>query len=254
MIFTVREPERNLSHFDGKIDKMPVRRYNINSSIMRRLWGRKRMKISNFFSGIFALLGIAVAAVTVWLCLNSLDREPVLLQEPKTAVSRVDALFKAVCADDYTAAAELLYGNPDLGGDRENMDKISAMIWDAYVQSISYELVGGCTATAGGVAQKVTVSYLDIGSVTDGLQERSRALLQQRVAEAEDVEEIYDENNEYRRDFVDGVVTDAAREALSQDARYLETELTVELVYVRGQWWILADQDLMQAISGGIAR
>ena len=53
---------------------------------------------------------------------------------------------------------------------------------------------------------------------------------------------------------MDGVVTDAAREALREDASYLETELTVELVYVKGQWWILADQALMQAISGGIAQ
>ena len=212
------------------------------------------MKISKYFAGMFALLGIAVAAATVWLCLQSLDKEPILLRRPDAAVSRVDDLFRAVSEDDYTAASRLIYGEPDLGGDREHMEKISAMIWDAYVGSLTYELVGDCTATANGVAQKVTISYLDIGSVTEGLQERSRTLLQQRVAEAEDVEEIYDEHNDYRQDFVDAVVTDAAREALSRDARYLETELTVELVYLRGQWWILGDRDLMQAISGGIVQ
>ena len=212
------------------------------------------MKISKFFAGMFALLGIAVAAATVWLCLQSLDKEPVLLRRPDAAVSRVDDLFRAVSEDAYTAASRLIYGEPDLGGDREHMEKISAMIWDAYVDSFRYELVGDCVPTDIGVAQQVTVTYLDITGVTDGLQDRSRALLQQRVAEAEDVEEIYDENTNYRPDFVDGVVTDAAREALREDASYLETELTVELVYVKGQWWILADQALMQAISGGIAQ
>ena len=212
------------------------------------------MKISKFFAGMFALLGIAVAAATVWLCLQSLDKEPVLLRRPDAAVSRVDDLFRSVSEDDYTAASRQIYGEPDLGGDREHMEKISAMIWDAYVDSFRYELVGDCVPTDIGVAQQVTVTYLDITGVTDGLQDRSRALLQQRVAEAEDVEEIYDENNNYRPDFVDGVVTDAAREALREDASYLETELTVELVYVKGQWWILADQALMQAISGGIAQ
>ena len=49
------------------------------------------------------------------------------------------------------------------------------------------------------------------------------------------------------------MVTDAAREALKEDASYLEAELTVELVYTGGRWWILPEQDLMQAISGGIA-
>ena len=209
------------------------------------------MKISKFFAGIFALLGIAVAAATVWLCLQSLDKAPVLVSQPQAAVDRVETLFQMVGQDDYAAASGLIYGSPDLVGDRKSMDKISIMIWDAYVQSFSYELVGECTATDSGVAQQVKVSYLDIHSVTEGLQDRARTLLQQRVAEAEDVEEIYDENNDYRRDFVDGVVNDAAREALAQDVRYVEAELTVELVYTQGQWWILADQALMQAISGG---
>lgn len=213
----------------------------------------KRMKFSKFFAGLFALLGICVAAATVWLCLQVLDKEPVLLKEPTAAVEQVDKLFRAVCEDDYAAASKLLYGEPDLGGDREHMEKISALIWDAYVDSFRYELVGSCTPTDIGVAQQVKISCLDITSVTAGLQDRARQLLQQRVAEAEEVEEIYDENNNYRPDFVDGVVTDAAREALKEDASYLEAELTVELVYTAGQWWILPEQDLMHAISGGIA-
>ena len=57
------------------------------------------MKISKFFAGMFALLGIAVAAATVWLCLQSLDKEPVLLRRPDAAVSRVDDLFRAVSED-----------------------------------------------------------------------------------------------------------------------------------------------------------
>ena len=74
------------------------------------------------------------------------------------------------------------------------------------------------------------------------------------MEEAEDVDQIYDENNEYRQDFVDAVVRDAMEQALKQDARYVETELTVNLAFHQGQWWILADEALMRAISGGIAR
>lgn len=212
------------------------------------------MKFSKFFAGLFALLGAAIGVGTVLLCLNSLQREPVLLETPHTAVSRVDAMFKAVCSDDYAAASQLIYGTPDLGADDRESGEVSTMIWDAFVDSLGYELVGDCSATDTGVAQTVRISYLDITSVTDGLQTRSRTLLQQRVAEAEDVEEIYDENNDYRQDFVDAVVLDAAREALQQDTRYVETELTVELVYTQGQWWIMADKALMQAISGGVVQ
>jgi hypothetical protein len=212
------------------------------------------MKISKVFSGLFALVGAALAAFTVMLCLWGLDREPVLVEPPHMAVSRVEALFQAVCSDDYPAASALIYGQPDLGAERTDEDSVSSRIWDAFVDSMGYELSGECYATDHGVAQKVLVSYLDITSVTDGLQVRARELLLQRVREAEDVDQIYDENNDYRLDFVDAVVSDAMEEALREDARYQETELTVNLVYHQGQWWILADEALMQAISGGVIR
>lgn len=213
------------------------------------------MKVSTFFSALFALLGTAIAVLTVFLCLHCLSREPQLLEVPRMAVERVDALFQAVCDDDYPAAAAVIYGQPDLGQQRsEDEEGISDYIWDAFVDSMGYELVGDCYATDSGVAQKVQVTYLDITSVTDTLRDRARDLLQQRMEQAEDVSEIYDENNEYRQDFVDAVVAEAAREALKKDVRYVETELTINLVYHRGQWWILADDALMQVISGGITQ
>ena len=210
------------------------------------------MRISKFFSGLFALIGIAIGAGAVFLCLNSLDREPVLLKAPDTAAVRVDALFQAVCDNDYAAASALIYGSPALDAVQEEEDPVSALIWEAFVDSLGYQLQGECYASGSGVAQDVAISYLDIASVTQGLQERSRDLLMQRISEAEDMEEIYDENNEYRQDFVADVVTDAAKTALSKDARYVETALTVNLVYAQGQWWILADDALMQVISGGM--
>ena len=209
------------------------------------------MMTKKVFAAVFAALGLVAAALAVYIGANFTDREPILLTPPTVARSKVVAMMDAVCANDYGTAAGIIYGTPDLGINREAADPVGVLIWEAFESSVSYELVGECTPTATGVAQKVNVSYLDIASVTDGLQERFRTLLQQRVAAAEDVEEIYDENNNYRPDFVDGVVTDAAREALREDGEYVETELTVELVCIRGQWWILPDQTLMQVISGG---
>ncbi len=210
------------------------------------------MKISKLFAVIFGLLGTALCVLTVLLCLNNLNKAPVLARTPQAAVSRVEALFQAFCDDDYAAASSLIYGTPELGGQSSQEDGISSKIWDAFVDSLGYELVGDCYATDSGIAQKVQVSYLDIASVTDGLQERTRVLLQQRVLEAEDVAEIYDENNEYRQDFVDAILDQATEDALRQDARYTETELTIHLAFSLGQWWILADEMLMQAISGGL--
>ena len=212
----------------------------------------EQMKISRFFAGLFGLLGVLIAVGTILLCLQSLDREPMLLKAPAAAASRVEEMFQAVCCDDYTAVSALMYGTPDLDSSVESGDGVSDLIWNAFVDSIGYKLDGDCYATESGLAQNVNMSYLDISSVTAGLQERCRNLLLQRIESAEEMDEIYDENNEYRQDVVDAIVSAATRAALSEDARYVETQLTIQLVYSRGQWWVLADDALMQAISGGM--
>lgn len=88
--------------------------------------------------------------------------------------------------------------------------------------------------------------------MTVNLKERSQTLLEQRVAEAVDVSEIYDENNEYREDFVMAVLRSAVEDALKEDARKMTVELTVKLSYQDGSWWVVADEALLDAISGGI--
>jgi hypothetical protein len=46
----------------------------------------------------------------------------------------------------------------------------------------------------------------------------------------------------------------AAQEALEQDARQISWELTLNLVYESGQWWIMPEQGLLRAISGGVLK
>jgi hypothetical protein len=102
------------------------------------------------------------------------------------------------------------------------------------------------------VALNAGISALDLDSVTANLRDRARSSMEERIAQAEDTDDIYDENNEYREEFVMAALYDAAREALEQDARQITWELTLNLVYENGQWWIMPDQALLRAISGGI--
>ena len=93
---------------------------------------------------------------------------------------------------------------------------------------------------------------LDITSVTSVLKDRSQALLEKRVAETEDADDVYDENNEYREDFVMQVLYDAAAQALEEDAQEMTVEFTVNLVYQNDEWMVVVDSELLDAISGGI--
>lgn len=211
------------------------------------------MKIKNILSLLLALAAAAVAALTLWVCLGALGAQPVLMKAPSAASETADALLAAVQAGDYQTASGMMLGNPQLGADRAPADEVGGLLWDAFRDSFSYELQGECYATDSGIAQDATVTYLDFSSVTASLQQRSQELLVQRVAQAEDADTIYDENGDYREDFVMEVLREVTLDALEEDAQNKQQQLTVNLVYKQGRWWVVADQALLAAISGGIA-
>ena len=210
------------------------------------------MMLKKVFAAVFAAIGLVTAALAVYIGMNFTDRAPTLLTPPTVARSKVVAMMDAVSDGNYAEAGKNILGNPDLGVDREPADRVGALIWNAFQESISFELVGECYTTEDGLAQNVTFTSLDIESVTVNLKERSQTLLKNRVDEAEDTSDIYDENNDYREDFVMDVLYDAAVQALEEDAVEKTVELTIKLSYADGGWWVVADTALLDAISGGI--
>ena len=208
--------------------------------------------IARFFGLLFALAGTAAAAFAVWLCMTNLNSIPVLLAPVDEAEEKAAALMDAVAEGDYNTAGTLILGTPNLGVDRDPQDKAGIMIWEAFVKSYRYELVGECYATDSGVAQNVRVTYLDIGSVTKNLRQRSQALLEERIAQADDVSQLYNENNEFHEEFVMDALYDAVEDALREDATETGMEFTLNLVYRDGTWVVVPDDALMAAISGGI--
>lgn len=211
------------------------------------------MKRKKILSLGFALLAAILAVLTLTVSLKAMNVGPVLVTAPAAAVETADAMMAAVCAGDYDTASGLMHGTPDLGADREPADEVGVILWDAFQESLDYELAGECYATDSGVAQDVIITCLDFSSVTASLQDRAQTLLTERVEAAEDADTIYDENGEYREDFVMEVLRDVTLDALEEDAKNMEQRLTVNLVYKKGQWWVVPDQALLSAISGGIA-
>lgn len=215
---------------------------------------RTKKRTIGFFSGLFGFLGIALAAAGVYLALTNQNAGPVLKEQPESARVRVSTMLDALCDGDYAAVSDCLYGTPSLGMDREAADEVGRLFWNAMADSYTYEILGDFHATDSGVSMDVTITALDIDTVTVNLRERAQTLLEQRIQEAEDTSEIYDENNEYREDFVMDALFDAAQDALEQDAGTVTWNITLNLIYEDGQWWIMPENALLQAISGGILK
>ena len=210
------------------------------------------MILKKILGVILVLAGLVVAAGGIFVSFEALDAEPALVSEPVEATGKVVELMDAIVACDYEKASSLIYGKPQLGLDREPADQVGVMLWNAFGQSQAYELKGGCTAKDSGLVQHVVFTYLDMPSVTANLSDRSEALLMERIENAANIDDIYDENNEYREDVVMEVLAEAVAMALKEEAQTVSVELTLNLIYRDGQWWIVADNALLDAISGGV--
>ena len=202
-------------------------------------------------STILACAGIAFAVLGIVLALSCYQSAPVMMKQPAQAKDTVNGFMSSVCDGDFAGAAQMIQGIPDLGVLEESSDPVGVIIWEAYWESARFELIGDCYATDTGVAQTVSFTRLDVSSMTEHLREHSMAILQERVAQAADPSEIYDENNEYREDLVMSILEEAAQQIIREDSVMVTTELTVNLCYEDGQWMVAADKELMDQLFFG---
>ena len=212
------------------------------------------MKVSRFFSGLFGLVGICVALSALWLSTYGMEAVPAIIETPEAALEQVESMMDSFCAGDYGAAGSYLYGRPDLGADREAAEEVGGLIWEAFQESMTYELVGECYATSNGLAQNIRVTTLDISAVTGYLEEHARVNIETRALAAEDYDAVFDENDEYRPEFIQEVLRETTLQALEETDARVTTEVTLNLVWNEEQWWVISNEMLLKAVSGGVVK
>ena len=210
------------------------------------------MRKIRLFSALFGLLGCAMAVLGICLALGNTQAGPVILRLPVEAEQKVRTVLDALVEGDYDTVSAGISGSPDLGIHRQPADPAGQLVWEALAGSFSWENAGDFYATDTGVAVDVVISFMDVDSVTRNLQQRAQNLLQKRVAQAEDTDEIYNEHNEYRDDVILEVLQEAARDALKEDAQWTTRNVTLNLIRENGSWQIVPDEALLAALSGGI--
>lgn len=211
------------------------------------------MKVARFFAAIFAAAGLVLMLGSVGLCLYSLGKPAKVLEYPQEAADCTEQLMASFAQGDYAGAGKCLYGQPDLGGMGGPEDPTAALFWDAFLDSVSYSFAGDCYAADGGFARQVTVTTLDLSAMTADFQSRCQALLSQKVETATEMSELYDEDNNFRQDLIDSVVEQAAAEAASQPSQTKTYDITLELVFWDGQWWVRPNGELLRAMSADLA-
>lgn len=208
------------------------------------------MKIARFFAGIFACFGTVLLIGSMGFFLLNRNAPVKVLELPREAVSCCDAFATALNEGDLEAAAEVMYGQPDLGTVGMPADPETAAVWNAFLDSIVFEYTGSCQAADTGLFRTASVTTLEVASVTEKLPERVQSLMNQKIEAAGDLSEIYDAGNNFREELVTEVLQSALQQALSQDVRTVTREVTLKLVNRDGRWWVVPDQALLQALSG----
>jgi hypothetical protein len=210
------------------------------------------MKYSRFFSGLFLSIALILMVAAFFMSMALPGTKPTLVSSAQEAQDRVVAAMDAICQGDFSAAEPYLLGQPSLGADRKPEELAGQLIWADFLKSLSYQLSGECYATDTGVAQDISLTYLDISSVTANLAQRGEQQLTQLQQEADHTSQIYDENGEYRQDVVERVLRTSVLEALKEDAKTITAAFTLQLVNRNGQWYIVPNSDFISALSGGI--
>lgn len=211
------------------------------------------MKLARLCAKVFALLGGVLMLGAVVVCLFSLDAPAQMLGMPKEAMHCAEEMMQQIAEGDFEGASRLMYGSPELGAGTPSEDVFSAMVWDAYVQSISYEFIGVCYAEGNGIFRDVAITALDIPSVTENLKTRVQVLLKAAQSEMEDPNAAYDAQGNVRSELADQILQEAVQKALKEDRRTVTREVTLKLIHRDGQWWVSPDAALLEAISGGLA-
>lgn len=208
------------------------------------------MKLARFFAYIFACIGLLLLIGSMGFLLWNRNAPTRVLELPQEAVAVSDSFVQALNEGDLEAAAQLMYGQPDLGVSHAPESSESKLLWDAFCGSITVELAGNWKVEQGSFVRTGHITTLDVSTVLGRLPERTQVLMDQRIEAAENLSEIYDEQNEFRKDLVEKVLQEALQQALAQDGKPVTRELTLKLVNRDGRWWVVPHQNLLQTLTG----
>ena len=211
------------------------------------------MKIARFFAAIFAVIGMLLMVGTAGLCFAGVNANVRVLETPKEAIACADALVRALDEGDLSAAAQLMYGQPDLGVKEEPSDPVSERLWEKYREEMACASANKLYLKGSDFMRDVTITVLDVSSITGSVPARAKVLLEQQVAAATDMNQLYDAENNFRTELVDQVMQQALEQAIREDGRTVTVTGSVKVINRDGQWWAVPDQALLNALNANAA-
>lgn len=202
--------------------------------------------MKKLFSSLFAVVGTLLMAGTAVLCLLCLNAQPHILEFPQEASLQAQAFAEAVTRGDLESAGKCMYGQPELTADAAWEDADKAQIWDAYLESLSCVPIQDPKAENDGITWQVQIRMLDISALMESWQQQASALLGPQ-AEGEEAPTPEEQETQFSAAMSQGL-----EKALAGERKTVTREVTLNLIYREGHWWVSPDTALLQLLSGRV--
>lgn len=209
------------------------------------------MKAARVFAVIFGIVGLVLMLGTAVVCFGALDA-PVRAEVPEAVQECAEEVVQLLNEGDLNNVRMKLYGTPDLGTDGALTGE-AAEVWEIFRNGISCELTSDVYVSGSSYAADAVIRVPEIASITDSVTEHAKTILDGRVAAAEKMAELYDENGEFRQDVIDAVMEEAVALAFAEAPEMLTFETTFGFAYQAKQWHVVPDGTFMRALSGGLS-
>lgn len=204
-------------------------------------------KISSIALSIAGFLSIIAGIFAIFW---GLQTEPVILREPEKARQCAEGFLQAINDGSLAEAGDYLPDPSVLGEVPEDADPIAGLVWDTYRTQLDAELVSGLYTTADGLCMDMELTALDVDDVVEKIGTLAVERMQERVAAASDMTELYGDDGQYHSELVDNVLQQAALETLMCDLPTVTTSITLHLAQSGEVWKVIPDQALINALSG----
>ena len=202
---------------------------------------RKKME---FFWGTLAAL---CAGLVLFFCLIASSAGTIVFL-PDEDPQEVAIRFAQSCmAQDVQQA-----GGLQLAVIPEGADETEKLIYDALRSSFSVSAAGEMEIEGRHAKQMLSVTYLDLKQLTAPI----KAAAEENIAayiESHTMAEIYDEQDNYRTEFMEDAYKKAVLSTLGEVSKYYTTvEVPLQMTYENGHWQTRPDDQMTMAFSGGI--
>ena len=193
---------------------------------------------------------VLIALLAVWLGLGPRGQDVAVLGKTGDPSETVARFFHALCLHEWEDAASHVRGEPDLDLGRMPENPVERQIWETYLLSWSWSMGEGGMTDSVSAWQEVHFTAMRPDVFTDALNDHVETVLSGWVNERP-LAEVYDENGQFREEVVRAALEEAVRDRLARSDEYLAvTTVTLHLIYENGQWLILPEDALWNALSG----